>query len=224
MIEPTDINRIGNDHLYHILKWLPPKDLAVSAKVCVLWKQLIQDNIFWKSHTYKALPHFQIIPNIPHWVHYSMNAPGIPFRKIHVSGSRICSAWGKTITVWTPSIGQPQHYEYHQITTSHSNTISCFAMRYFGLLNVLITGSTNGEIKVYNVSNHLTAFDEAQTLNRHRKAIKTIDGFGPCLLTSEYTGSACLWKFSTYELNFHLLQENIETHKDGLSLVATVPI
>lgn len=223
MNEPLTLDKIGNDVLFHIFKWLEPRDLSICLRVCSTWYTLIQDNAFWRPLVQRDLPLFPKSDQVSHWQHYNRNAKGITFKSIHVFRSGIYSAWGKTAAVWKRSIGLPVRYDFYPTTTSHDSTITCFAVRNIGLVNLLITGSSNGTIKVLESGFNTNDFSEVQSISTRNTALKVIEGVGSYLLTASNEGIGSLWKFCTHQRNYKLLQQTAILHEGSLHVTATVP-
>lgn len=223
MNDPVTLNTIGNDGLYHILKWLGPRDLATCSKVCSAWQQLLYDNAFWRYWVHKDLPHFTIPEDSSYWIHYNCNAYGLPFKSIHVHRSGIYSAWGKTIAVWKRRIGLQPVYDFYQTTTTHTAAINCFAVRQIGLISILLTGSCDGTLKMHQSLLNGHEFHELQSAKVTDAPLKSIEIVSSYMLACSSSGFASLWKYSAQSNNFDLLENGKNLQQKGLHLSATVP-
>jgi len=214
-----NINNFDDVHLCCIFQWLSQRDLAAASGVCLRWRNVTRDFTLWKPFTQKELIHIPKPLATPFWEHYSKNARGLKFRSVKVVRGEAISAWGKTITVWQRHPVLPHTYECKQTTTSHTGTITCFALRQIGLTHLVITGSADTTLKVHTSSPHNLEYHELQTLRGHTSCITRIACFSHYILSATSEGKGCLWTYKTQDRQFSAIQLNIELDSQGINIL-----
>ncbi|CCB91591.1 putative uncharacterized protein [Waddlia chondrophila 2032/99] len=216
------LNNLDNYALCHLFKWLSPEDLSRTSAVCRRWNAIARDHFLWKPFVEQKLSPFPKPPEMPYWKHYNQHAPGLVFRSLSVLKGEIFSAWGKTIFVWKmPSIGGDKNYDCIRTTTSHTSTITSFALCRLGLTHLLITGSLDKTLQIFIPQAHSRHYRAIQTLHGHTSAVSKIACLGDFILSASTEGEGCLWKCDTVSQRYTSLQMNEKLHSKGIKLLKT---